>query len=214
MINSSKWLNELKELSTLKEVCHKIFNLHFFHDSNPSGPLINRVKYFQIQCWFCRDIKIFKTSRVKLRGVHHTVESDFAVYIIPRSQTPRCASYRGVRLRSVHHTAESDSSVCITPQSHENKLSIKKTLWCASLHGVKLRGVHHTAESITCQNQSTFPLFGHFDDFFYFDFYKDFVFAPMRIRIEPVADSLPWSGYMRIHIIPLGILRSGPSDTV
>ena len=33
----------------LKKVCHKIFYSYFLHDSNPSRPLINRLKYFQIQ---------------------------------------------------------------------------------------------------------------------------------------------------------------------
>ena len=30
----------------VKEVCHKIFEPYFFHDSYPSGPLINSLKYF------------------------------------------------------------------------------------------------------------------------------------------------------------------------
>ena len=30
----------------LKGVCHEIFDLHYFHDSNPSRLLINRLKYF------------------------------------------------------------------------------------------------------------------------------------------------------------------------
>ena len=34
----------------LKGVCKEIFALHFFHDSNLSGPQINRLKYFRI--WF------------------------------------------------------------------------------------------------------------------------------------------------------------------
>ena len=37
-----------------------------FHDSNPSRPLINRLKNFRIRFRFHRDIWIFK----KLRGVH------------------------------------------------------------------------------------------------------------------------------------------------
>ena len=40
----------------LKGMCHDIFDLHFFHDSNPSGPLINRIKYFPIRFRFRRDI--------------------------------------------------------------------------------------------------------------------------------------------------------------
>ena len=61
---------------------------------------------------------------VRLRGVHHPAESDSAVCIIPRSQTPRCASHCGVmktkhlkELSGVHPTAESDSAVCIIPRS-------------------------------------------------------------------------------------------------
>ena len=41
----------------LKGVCHNIFDLHFLHDLNPSGPLINRLKYFLIQFRFRRDIR-------------------------------------------------------------------------------------------------------------------------------------------------------------
>ena len=44
------------------------FRPQFFHDSNPSGPLINRLKYFRIVFLFRRDIRIFK----KLLGVHPT----------------------------------------------------------------------------------------------------------------------------------------------
>ena len=128
--------------TSLKGVCHEIFDLHFFHDLNPSRPLINRLKYFRIRFRFRRDIWIFK----KLHGVHPTAESDSTVCVIPGSQTLQCASYRGVRLLGVHHTADSDSLVCITPRSHENTAS-EKTLRCASHHGVGLRGVHHTAES-------------------------------------------------------------------
>ena len=112
-------------------MCHEIFDLHFFHDSNPSRPLINRLKYFRIRFRFRRDIRIFK----KLHGVHHTAESSSAclhhtaesssaVCIIPRSQAPRCASHRGVKLRRVHNTAE----------SRDEKFS--KTPRCASHRGV------------------------------------------------------------------------------
>ena len=43
----------------------------FFHDSNPSWPLINRLRYFQIQFRFCRDT----WSQSCLRGVLHTAET-------------------------------------------------------------------------------------------------------------------------------------------
>ena len=41
---------------------------------------------------FRRDIRNF----MKFHGVHLTTESYFAVYITPQSQTPWCASHRGV----------------------------------------------------------------------------------------------------------------------
>ena len=107
----------------------------FFHDSYPSGPLINRVKYFRIRFQFRPDIQIFK----KLSGVHHTAESSSTVCIPPQSQAPRCASYRRVKLCGMHPTTESSSTVCIIPRSQAPR--------CASLNRVKLRGVHHTAES-------------------------------------------------------------------
>ena len=104
----------------LKSEVTRFSTSSFFHYLNPSGPLINRLKYFRIRFRFRQDIKMFK----KLLGVHPTGESSSAVCITQRSQemksspkTPRCASHRGVRLCSVHHTAESSSEVCITPPS-------------------------------------------------------------------------------------------------
>ena len=44
----------LTKTDHFKGVCHEIFDLHFFHDSTPFGPLINRLKYFRIR--FRRDI--------------------------------------------------------------------------------------------------------------------------------------------------------------
>ena len=71
----------------LKGVCHKIFYLHFFHDSNTSRPLINRLKYFRILFGFRRDIRIFN---------HHPAESGSTVGFISRSQSPRCASHHRI----------------------------------------------------------------------------------------------------------------------
>ena len=34
----------------LKGVVHEIFDLNFFHDSNPSGPLINNIFEFGFDC--------------------------------------------------------------------------------------------------------------------------------------------------------------------
>ena len=42
-ISDKTSLVRLCYLSPLKGVCHEILDLNFFHDSNPSGPLKNRV---------------------------------------------------------------------------------------------------------------------------------------------------------------------------
>ena len=125
-------------LFLLKGVCHEISTSIFFHDSNPSRRLINRLKYFRIGFRFCRDIRIFK----KLRSAHPTAQSDSAVCCTPRSCAPGCASHCGVKLLGVHHIAESsdkkfskNSAVCIPPQS--------QTPRCASYRGVKLRCASH-----------------------------------------------------------------------
>ena len=64
--------------------------------------------------------------RVRLCGVHPSVESSFAVCITLRSnvsqisqKTLMCASYRGVC--NMHHTTESNSTVWCTPQSQYRK---------------------------------------------------------------------------------------------
>ena len=97
----------------------------FFHDLNPSRPLINMLKYFRIRFRFRWYIRILK----KLRGVHHTAESSTSVCIISLSQAPRCTSHHRVKwfltnsavcippraeLRAVHYTSGSDSTVWCT----------------------------------------------------------------------------------------------------
>ena len=59
----------------LKGVCHKIFYLHFFHDSNTSRPLIKRLNISEFGFDFAGIFRIFKKLTV-------------AVCIIPRSQNP------------------------------------------------------------------------------------------------------------------------------
>ena len=93
----------------LQGVCHEIFDLQFFHDSNPSGPMTKTLKNFRIHFLFRRDIQIFK--KLRGTGMHRTADSDSAVCIIPQSQeskmsqkTPRSASYCD---SSAHHTTES-----------------------------------------------------------------------------------------------------------
>ena len=88
---------------------------------------------------FLKALQCASHGRVRLRGVHHSAESDSAVCITQRSQAPQCASLRKVKLRGVHHNAESiDEEFSKAPR-------------CASYRRVKLCGVHHTLESITYQ---------------------------------------------------------------
>ena len=56
---------------SLKGVCHMIFDLHFFHDLNPSSPLINRLKYFRIRFRFFRDIRSQSSKKSTLRCASH-----------------------------------------------------------------------------------------------------------------------------------------------
>ena len=112
----------------IKGVCHEIFDLHFFHDLNPSRPLINRLKYFRTRFRFHQDIQIFK----KLRSVHPTVESSSVVCIPPLSQAPSCASHHGVK-KSKFLKKLCGVQLCIPLRS--------QAPWCASHCEVKLLGV-------------------------------------------------------------------------
>ena len=58
----------------LKGLCHEIFNPYFCHESNPSGPLINRLKWYFLKIRFCEDIRILSSKnstprRLTLRGI-------------------------------------------------------------------------------------------------------------------------------------------------
>ena len=68
----------------------------FFHDLNPSRPVINRLNYFQIGFNFAEIFKFLKSS---------------AVCIPPWSQASRCASHGRVKLCGVHHTGESNCTL-------------------------------------------------------------------------------------------------------
>ena len=61
-------------------MCDEIFSPKVFHDLNPSGPLTNRFKYFQIRIKFCLD-----TGILFLCGVNDTAESKCA----PRSKNQK-----------------------------------------------------------------------------------------------------------------------------
>ena len=46
------YLTPIASKPFLKGQCHEIFDLYFFHESNPSGPLINRLKWFFLKICF------------------------------------------------------------------------------------------------------------------------------------------------------------------
>ena len=129
------WIRREIDNFPLRECVTRFLTSLFFHDSNPSGPLINRAKYFRIRFWFRQDIRIVK----KLHGVHHTAELDSAVCILPRSQTPWCASHRRVmktkylkKLCSVHsasHPRVKNFKVSVLIVSFKIVIS----LWCLKI---------------------------------------------------------------------------------
>ena len=84
-------------------MCHEIFYLNFFHVSNPSGILINRVNYFRI--WFRFWLDIFSQSS--------------------KYFTPLWISHRRVNLCVVHNTVKSDYKLCFQPLS-------SSVVWCIS----------------------------------------------------------------------------------
>ena len=57
-------------------------------------------------------------QRVRLQGVHHTVESRKQM----SQKTPRCASHVESVSVGVHHAAKYDSKVCIIPHSRVSNL--------------------------------------------------------------------------------------------
>ena len=122
---------------------NKIFDLHFFHDMNPSRPLINKHKYFRIQ---------FRYSVTKFENFDSSVcmtpwsqnfkfsKSTFYTFILfslmidvfaPKRISPDCpfkSNWRltnisiltlqcAIWLRGVMHTTELDSAVGCTPRT-------------------------------------------------------------------------------------------------
>ena len=59
-----KWIKQI-----LKRQCHEIFDLYFFHEWNPSGPLINRLKWFCFKIRFRQDIRIRNSQNSTPRSV-------------------------------------------------------------------------------------------------------------------------------------------------
>ena len=138
-------------------MCHEIFDL-------PSGPLINRVKYFRIRFRFSPDIRIFKnwgvkltsSQGVKLRGVHHTAESWKNVF----KKTPRCASYRGVSsLPSVCFDSKFyNSYFSVMPKDITMKIILKVTNCSRNLFYIRRFSIKHSWKTSQIRKQQN----GHF----------------------------------------------------
>ena len=109
-------------------MCNEIFDLYFFHDSNPSGSLINRVKYYRIRFQFRRDIRSQSSKKV----------FSFMIDVFtPKRISPDCTFKSNQRLSKISiltqryaawllgvmRTAELDSKVWCIPQI--------LTPWCA-----------------------------------------------------------------------------------
>ena len=98
------WSTVLLVVSLIWRECVTRFStFRFFHDSNSSVPVINRLKYFWILFPFRQDIRIKKTLRcashssvMKSSQKTPRCASHSAVCIISRSLTLRCASHHGV----------------------------------------------------------------------------------------------------------------------
>ena len=94
----------------LKGECHEFFTL-IFHNSNPSGPLINSLKYFR--------------NRFSFRGEIRTQNDLRDVHPIPTAEmiSLRCA--HTAEMISVHIT-ETISAVCIVQHTAEIKCTPRK----------------------------------------------------------------------------------------
>ena len=122
------------------------FVTSIFYDSNPSGYLTNRLKYFQITFPLRRNISncgVHPTKESMFVVVHHSAETISVVCITLQRQFPWCALLCRDNIRGVHHSAETISVVCITLQ--------RPYPWSASLCRDNIRGEHNTAETISME---------------------------------------------------------------
>ena len=58
-----QFYSSTRNVPSLKGQCHEIFDLYFFHGLNPSGPLINRIKWFFPKYSFSRRYSNFKFEK-------------------------------------------------------------------------------------------------------------------------------------------------------
>ena len=105
----------------LKEGCHEIVHLYLFQDSNPSGPLINIIRYFRILSWFRRDIQILRN-------------------IPPQSQSPRCTSCTAEPNRTPR---SQNQNICLSNVYHCFKGTIRRNPF-------RREHIYHKKISIKC----------------------------------------------------------------
>ena len=169
--------------SSLTRECGTRFSTSsLFHDSNPSGPLINMLKYFRIEFRLRRDIRS-QSSKISTPwcssncGVKILVLANKIFFLqtysymielfTPKRISPECP-FKGTQrlvkililtprcafwLYGVMHTAKLDFVVWSTPWSLTQR--------CDAHHGVWLRGGKHTGESdsaVGCTQWSSTPL--------------------------------------------------------
>ena len=128
----------------VKGVCHEIFDLHFFHDLTPFGPLIKQAKVFSNSVSVSPRYSITKWS--PWCAAHRWEKNIFCILHIfsfmidvftPKRIPPDCpfkgdkrrfrfhlrgvqfVSHRRDHLSGTLHTAEIISSVCSTPRRFE-----------------------------------------------------------------------------------------------
>ena len=168
--------------------CVTRFSTSFFwHDLNPSGPLIDRLKYFQILFWFHWNIRSqsLKNSTswcawhqgVKILSFFKSFLSWYMYIFTPKRIYPDCPFKNNQRLskililtprcafllRGVMPTTELDSTVRCTPRSLTPPWDAHRGAWlCGMMHTAKsdsmVCNVHHTVESDYFKNVR-FPVF-------------------------------------------------------
>ena len=88
----------------LKGQCHEIFWHFLFHESKPSGPLINRLKWFCLKVCFCREIHKNSTPRSVACAVSDSAQANTVrSWTLRRANTARSWTLRRLTLRGVEN---------------------------------------------------------------------------------------------------------------
>ena len=125
----------------LKGQCHEIFWHFLFHELNPSGPLINRLKWFFLKIRFSQD-----TREKFVSAQANTAQSHTPCRITlhtAQSRTPRSVSLRWVRnfnfrkSKIAQHRAELDSAQANNAQSQTNFFDFRKSQFPRNLGSIR-----------------------------------------------------------------------------